>query len=78
MSGGFSSGFSSGFAIVGSVVPPATQSVMNGFSTNTMNIGSNVAAAHVWLYDPKTGNNVFQGNEYQNLSQFPVQNGNFS
>jgi hypothetical protein len=59
--------------------------VMNGVTVNTMSYGSNVPTTQVWLYDTVTGNNVVNNPspppsqlECQNISQFPVQNGNWS
>ena len=60
--------------------------VMNGLSNNTMAATStSTPPAQIWLYDTVTGNNVVTNPtpppaqlECQNLSQFPVQNGNYS
>jgi len=35
--------------------------VMNGFSSNTMNVGSKISPGQVWLYDTVTGLNVVSG-----------------
>ena len=57
--------------------------IQNGFSNNTMAASSTLTPpATIWLYDTATGNNVVtvngQQQEYLNISQFPIQNGNWS